>query len=139
MDRGVNRAPVAGQVSFKTIWPGWYASRAIHIHVRVRKLSTTGAMIAGYTTQLFFSDADNRSVLTGASPYNSRSPAVNPTTDEDDTVLERADFATNIASVTGGLGKGFATTFDIVVQAGETTAKESLARPNAAGTGPSPT
>jgi len=24
------------RASFKTIWPGWYAGRAIHIHVRVR-------------------------------------------------------------------------------------------------------
>ena len=39
-DPGLHRKPVAGQVSFKTIWPGWYTSRAIHIHVRVRKLSS---------------------------------------------------------------------------------------------------
>ena len=58
-DRGIKSKPVHGQVSFKTIWPGWYTSRAIHIHVRVRKLSHQAATIAGYTTQIFFSDADN--------------------------------------------------------------------------------
>jgi protocatechuate 3,4-dioxygenase beta subunit len=72
-DAGIHSSPVAGQVSFQTIWPGWYASRAIHIHVRVRELSTSGATIAGYTTQIFFSDADNNRVLIGAAPYNSRS------------------------------------------------------------------
>jgi protocatechuate 3,4-dioxygenase beta subunit len=56
-DRGVKTKPVKGQVSFATIWPGWYTSRAIHIHVRVRKLHSSGATIAGYTTQIFFSDA----------------------------------------------------------------------------------
>ena len=88
-DAGLHRKPVAGQVSFKTIWPGWYTSRAIHIHVRVRKLSSSGATIAGYTTQIFFSDADNDRVLTGAAPYNTRSPQKDPTTDENDTVLQQ--------------------------------------------------
>ena len=73
-DRGINAAPLAGQVSFETIWPGWYTGRAIHIHVRVRKLSEHGATIAGYTTQIFFSDADNDAVVSGAAPYNTRSP-----------------------------------------------------------------
>ena len=132
-DRGISRDAVPGQASFKTIWPGWYAGRAIHTHVRVRKLSSSGATIAGYTTQLFFSDADNNKVLTGASPYNTRSPARNPTTDEDDTVLQRADFATNIVPVTGRIEKGFAATFDIVVDASETTVKGSLARPAGVG------
>ncbi len=134
-DAGVSRKPVAGQVSFKTIWPGWYASRAIHIHVRVRELSSTGATIAGYTTQIFFSDADNNKVLTGAAPYNTRSPARDPTTDEDDTVLQRPDFATNIVPVTGSIEKGFAATFDIVVDVAETTVKGSLARPTVGGPG----
>ena len=77
-DRGLRTSPVAGQVSFRTIWPGWYTGRAIHIHVRVRKLSSTGATIAGYTTQIFFSDADNDRVLAGAAPYNTRSPQKDP-------------------------------------------------------------
>src|ERR1700722_755507 len=64
-DPGIHGPPSAGQVSFKTIWPGWYSGRSIHIHVRVRKLSTSGATISGYTTQVFFSDADNDRVLTG--------------------------------------------------------------------------
>ena len=59
--------PVDGQVSFKTIWPGWYNGRAIHIHVRVRTYN--GSSVAtNYTTQIFFSDADNATVLNGAAP-----------------------------------------------------------------------
>ena len=134
-DAGVNRKPVAGQVSFKTIWPGWYAGRAVHIHVRVRELSSTGATIAGYTTQIFFSDADNNKVLTGAAPYNTRSPARNPTTDEDDTVLQRTDFATNIVPVTGSIREGFAATFNILLDVSETTTKGSLSKPSSAGPG----
>jgi protocatechuate 3,4-dioxygenase beta subunit len=41
-DKGLARKPIDGQASFQTIWPGWYTSRAIHIHVRVRKLHSSG-------------------------------------------------------------------------------------------------
>ena len=134
-DAGVNRKPVAGQVSFKTIWPGWYAGRAIHIHVRVRKLSSSGATIAGYTTQIFFSDADNNEVLTRAAPYNTRSPAKNPTTDEDDTVLQAPDDATNVVPVTGTIRDGFAASFNILVDVSETTTQGSLSRPSSGAPG----
>ena len=112
---GAKAPAVPGQVSFRTIWPGWYTGRAIHIHVRVRKLSSSGATIAGYTTQIFFSDADNVRVLTGAAPYNTRSPQKDPTTDENDTVLQTADDATNIVSVTGNINDGFAATFNVML------------------------
>ena len=132
-DAGIHRFAAAGQVSFMTIWPGWYASRAIHIHVRVRKLSGAGATIAGYTTQIFFSDADNDRVLTGAAPYSSRSPQEDPTTDENDTVLQRADDATNIASVKGNIKQGFSATFNIILDPAEVAARGSLGRPSSAG------
>jgi len=137
-DRGVNDAPVAGQASFKTIWPGWYTGRAIHIHVRVRKLSKHGATIAGYTTQIFFSDSDNDAVLSGAAPYNTRSPQNDPTTDENDTVLHGADIATNLVSVAGNLTDGFTTSFNIELDRAEVTARGSLGRPNAGGGPPGP-
>lgn len=137
-DRGVRRHPVSGQVSFRTIWPGWYTSRAIHIHVRVRRLSDSGATIAGYTTQIFFSDADNKRVLTGAAPYNTRSPRTDPTTDENDTVLTRADFATNIVPVKGSIEHGFRSTFNIALDNTEVDARGSLGRPSLGGPGSGP-
>jgi protocatechuate 3,4-dioxygenase beta subunit len=118
-DRGVRPAPVHGQVSFKTIWPGWYLGRAIHIHVRIRKLSTNGATIAGYTTQIFFSDAMNNHVLTGASPYKARSPQKDPTTDENDSVLKSSADATNIVPVQGSIAHGYTTTFNVAVTPAE--------------------
>jgi protocatechuate 3,4-dioxygenase beta subunit len=130
-DSGVKQSAVAGQASFKTIWPGWYTSRAIHIHVRVRKLSSSGATIAGYTTQIFFSDADNAKVLTGAAPYDTRSPQQDPTTDENDTVLRSADDATNIVAVSGNVVDGFAATFNIMLDEQQTTTSGSLSRPSA--------
>jgi protocatechuate 3,4-dioxygenase beta subunit len=132
-DRGLRRRPVAGQVSFKTIWPGWYRGRAIHIHVRVRRLSSSGATIAGFTTQIFFSDADNDRVLTGAAPYSARTPQRDPTTDSTDTVLSGSARSTNVVAVTGSLQRGFAATFNIAVDDAQVAARGSLARPNSGG------
>lgn len=125
-DRGVHPRPAAGRASFRTIWPGWYTGRAIHIHVRVRRLSSAGHTIAGYTTQIFFADADNRRVLTGASPYRGRSPQTDPTTDESDNVLTSAARATNIVAVTGSVALGFATTFNVMLDDAEVGAGGSL-------------
>jgi protocatechuate 3,4-dioxygenase beta subunit len=136
-DRGLRKQPVHGQVSFQTIWPGWYAGRAIHIHVRVRKLHSSGATIAGYTTQIFFSDTNNTHVLTAAAPYNARSPQTGPTTDESDTVMTSADFATNIVAVKGSIGTGYTAVFNIAADLAEVDAAGSLSRPNTgAGGGP---
>jgi protocatechuate 3,4-dioxygenase beta subunit len=115
VDAGVGASPVDGQVGFRTIWPGWYNGRAIHIHVRVRAYDASGAVATNYTTQIFFSDADNKTVLTGAAPYSSRSPQDDPTSNETDNVLTSSARATNIAPVTGSVSDGFATTFTIVL------------------------
>jgi protocatechuate 3,4-dioxygenase beta subunit len=112
VDAGAGTAPVNGQVTFKTIWPGWYNGRAIHIHVRVRTYNGS-AVATNYTTQIFFTDADNATVLNGAAPYNTRSPKTDPTTDESDNVLSSSADATNIVPVTGSIADGFAATFTI--------------------------
>lgn len=136
-DKGLRDEPVHGQVSFQTVWPGWYTGRAIHIHVRVRGLHSSGATIAGFTTQIFFSDAANRHVLTGAAPYNTRSPQTDPTTDENDSVLTTAAFVTNIVGVRGSVGKGYSAVFTIAATAAEVDTTGSLARPTSgAGGGP---
>jgi len=132
-DRGLCASPLAGQVSFRTIWSGWYAGRAIHIHVRVRRLSSAGATIAGSTTQIFFSDRDNDRVLTAAAPYDARSPRTDPTTDETDTVLTSAERATNIVAVRGSTHRGFSATFNIMFDSAEVDGAGSLGRPNAGG------
>jgi protocatechuate 3,4-dioxygenase beta subunit len=132
-DKGLSHKPVNGQVSFATVWPGWYAGRAIHIHVRVRRLSHAGKTIAGYTTQIFFSDSDNDRIFNGAAPYNTREPKDDPTTDENDVVLSSADFATNIVPTVGSVEKGFKAIFDIVLDNSEVDAAGGLGRPDGGG------
>src|SRR5262249_50834139 len=91
---------------------------------------------AGYTTQIFFSDADNTRVLTGAAPYSTRSPQTDPTSDENDTVLTAADFATNVIRVKGSIRHGYTAVFDIAADIAEGDAAGSLGRPNTGGGGP---
>jgi protocatechuate 3,4-dioxygenase beta subunit len=112
-DPSLASGPVDGQVSFKTIWPGWYAGPAIHIHVRVRTYDATGTVATNYTTQIFFTDAANDTVLNGAAPYNTRTPALDPTTDETDNVLTSSGRATNVVPVTGSIASGYDAAFDI--------------------------
>lgn len=107
--------------------------------MRVRKLHSSGSTIAGYTTQIFFSDPGNDHILTSAAPYNTRDPKDDPTTDENDTVLTKADFATNIVKVRGSIAKGYTATFNIALDNAEVDATGSLSRPNtgtAGGNGP---
>jgi protocatechuate 3,4-dioxygenase beta subunit len=127
VDGGLSSSPVDGQVSFKSIWPGWYSGRAIHIHVRVRTYDTSGNVATNYTTQIFFTDAANSTVLTGAAPYNTRTPATDPTTDENDNVLTSAAVATNVVPVSGSVAGGYDATFTIYLSGvkGVTTAADS--------------
>ena len=53
----------AGLVEFKTIYPGWYRGRAVHIHLKVH---VNGAQ--RHTGQLFFDDTLTDKVFTTA-PY----------------------------------------------------------------------
>jgi protocatechuate 3,4-dioxygenase beta subunit len=100
VDPGLGSSPVDGRVRFKTVGPGWYSGRAIHIHVRVRTYDTSGSVATNYTTQIFFTDTANNAVLSGAAPYNTRTPTADPTTDEGDNVLTSSARATNIVPVT---------------------------------------
>lgn len=56
--RGVQPTDPDGVATFTSIYPGWYAPRAIHIHFKVL-LGRSEAL----TSQLYFSDALNREVL----------------------------------------------------------------------------
>jgi hypothetical protein len=61
--RGVQRTNAKGVASFKTIYPGWYPGRAVHIHVKVH----VGGNVV-HTGQLFFPAAVTNAVYQSA-PY----------------------------------------------------------------------
>lgn len=77
--RGVQLTGENGVAQFRTIYPGWYAGRAIHIHLKAH----LGGRAAGrrykggrtaHTGQLFFNESVNDRVVR-LSPYNGRSGA----------------------------------------------------------------
>ena len=53
--RGYQVTNAKGAVTFRTIFPGWYRGRAIHIHLKVRTFDGA-AETYEYTSQLFFSE-----------------------------------------------------------------------------------
>jgi protocatechuate 3,4-dioxygenase beta subunit len=69
--RGYQVTDANGNVTFKTIFPGWYQGRTIHIHVMARWFDTNGNATYTFTTQLFFLESVNDAVLANA-PYNTR-------------------------------------------------------------------
>jgi protocatechuate 3,4-dioxygenase beta subunit len=64
--RGAQRTDAAGVATFKTIYPGWYTGRAVHVHVKVH----VGGNVV-HTGQFFFADAITAQVYKAA-PYSSR-------------------------------------------------------------------
>ncbi|EYS93436.1 protocatechuate 3,4-dioxygenase [Cupriavidus sp. SK-4] len=65
--RGVQPTSQDGVATFTSIYPGWYAPRAIHIHFKVL-LGRSEAL----TSQLYFSDTLNREVLGSHPAYRAR-------------------------------------------------------------------
>lgn len=63
--RGRQDSDEAGMVEFRTIYPGWYPGRTVHIHVMVHVGSTT------LTSQLYFPDSVSDHVLS-LEPYSER-------------------------------------------------------------------
>lgn len=66
--RGAQRTDDDGEVTFQTIYPGWYPGRCVHIHFRV--LPTEDRI---FTSQLFFPDEFNEDVISRA-PYEKGVP-----------------------------------------------------------------
>ena len=64
--RGTQRSDANGLVEFKTVYPGWYNGRTVHIHVMVHVGGN-----AVHTGQLFFDDAITDEAYKAA-PYNKR-------------------------------------------------------------------
>jgi protocatechuate 3,4-dioxygenase beta subunit len=67
--RGIQQTGADGVVTFRTIYPGWYQGRAVHIHVKV---GVGGNEV--HTGQLFFDD-DVSSTVFAAKPYSARGDA----------------------------------------------------------------
>lgn len=63
--RGIQVTDAKGQVTFTTIYPGWYAGRITHIHMQVY-LNNNLAVMATATTQMAFPQAITQAVYSSA-------------------------------------------------------------------------
>ena len=64
--RGVQRTDAKGLALFRTIYPGWYQGRTVHVHTKVH----LGGNVV-HTGQLYFADAVTDAVYT-RTPYDER-------------------------------------------------------------------
>jgi protocatechuate 3,4-dioxygenase beta subunit len=106
--RGVQTTDANGQVSFATIYPGWYSGRATHIHVEVY---INGRSVK--VTQVAFPESISSQVYANG-VYAAKGP--NTTSNSTDNVFSDGT-STEMATVTGSVASGFAATLRIVVSA----------------------
>jgi protocatechuate 3,4-dioxygenase beta subunit len=102
--RGIQITNPSGEVTFTTIYPGWYQGRATHIHAEV---TLNGASVK--VTQIAFPESVSAAVYaTGV--YASRGS--NPTTNANDNVFSDG-VASELATLTGNPASGYTATFRI--------------------------
>ena len=101
--RGTQFTDNKGAVSFQTIYPGWYAGRAVHIHYKVHPDTSKV-----FTSQLFFDDVLSEQVFAQA-PYASKGTP--DTLNSTDSIYQDLMLLT-----VNKTDQGYAATFDIGVQ-----------------------
>ena len=111
--RGYQITDSAGLVTFKTIVPGWYAGRAVHIHAMVRVFSGSGSQTSKFETQLFFDPVVIAGVV-GRFPYNAR--GLPDTSNSADRVYAGGGSKTLITT-TGSVAAGYTGSITLGVQA----------------------
>jgi len=108
--RGYQVTDGNGSVQFKTIYPGWYSGRAVHIHFKIRQF--TGSQTAyEFTSQLFFNDSFTDQVYTQP-PYNTK--GARNTRNNQDGIYNGggSQLLLNVSQSS----EGYAATFDIALQ-----------------------
>jgi protocatechuate 3,4-dioxygenase beta subunit len=99
--RGYPITDSRGAVTFKSIVPGWYSGRTIHIHVMIRTLCSSGSVLTECTTQLFLDQTLINALTTALSPYSS-CDLPNSTNAEDSIYFSSTPLTLTNASTGGG-------------------------------------
>ena len=104
--RGIQTTNSSGEVTFTTIYPGWYQGRATHIHLEVK---TTG--VSRKITQIAFPESTNATVYrTGV--YASRGS--NPTSNLSDGIFADS-LSAELVTPSGDPTSGFAASCQVAV------------------------
>jgi protocatechuate 3,4-dioxygenase beta subunit len=102
--RGLQTTDANGRVTFTTVYPGWYAGRATHIHVKVY---VNGSVVK--TTQVAFPESTTAEVY-ASGVYASKGQS--PTKNASDNVFADGT-QTEMASVTGSPVSGYEATLTV--------------------------
>jgi len=106
--RGIQTTNSNGEVTFTTIYPGWYQGRATHIHVEV---TMGGRSIK--VTQVAFPEAINN-VVHASGVYASH--GTNPMSNLADGIFADS-LSSEIVTPTGSVNSGYAATFQVGISA----------------------
>jgi protocatechuate 3,4-dioxygenase beta subunit len=106
--RGIQTTNAAGEVTFTTIYPGWYQGRATHIHVEV----TMGGRSVK-VTQMALPESINNAVHTSG-VYASR--GTNPMSNQSDSIFSDS-LASELVTPSGSPSSGYSATFQVAIQA----------------------
>jgi len=106
--RGIQTTNANGEVTFTTIYPGWYQGRATHIHAEVVR---NGASVK--VTQIAFPE-DVTAAVYATGVYAPRGS--NPTSNTRDNVFSDS-LASELASVSGDPSSGYTASFKIAIAA----------------------
>jgi len=104
--RGIQTTNAAGEVTFLTVFPGWYQGRATHIHLEV----TMGG-VSRKVTQIAFPETVN-DVVHKSGVYASR--GTNPTTNSRDGIFADS-LASEIVTPIGDPASGYSALFQVGV------------------------
>ena len=107
--RGHQITDASGKAVFKTIYPGWYNGRAVHIHFKLRTVAN-GKITGEFTSQLFFDDLVSDAVYTAA-PYAGRSGKRNVLNAGDG--IYRNGGNQMLLALKGDAKSGYSATFDV--------------------------
>ena len=102
--RGIQTTNSNGEVTFTTIYPGWYQGRATHIHVEV-----TINGVSRKVTQMAFPESVNNAVHSSG-VYASRGN--NPMTNLSDGIFADS-LASELVTPTGSAASGYTATFQV--------------------------
>jgi protocatechuate 3,4-dioxygenase beta subunit len=110
--RGYQITDANGLADFLTIYPGWYAGRAVHIHFKIRNEPTARSRYE-FISQLYFDEQITDQVHMSA-PYNSRG---RPATRNNDDFLFRNGGKQLIPKFSKN-GQGYEAVFEIGLRFG---------------------
>ena len=129
--RGIQMTDAGGAVEFQSIYPGWYTSRTVHIHMKVHHggAGADGETYEGGTTshtgQLFFADELSDEVF-ATEAYVRSNEEGKLTNDEDNIFDEHGDEPGFLMETTGSVTDGLIGTIVIGVDPTATSAEGGM-------------